>query len=243
MSNAINDNLILICGPAAAGKSASLMNLRDPEGVMYLNCESGKKLPFPNKFRKYTITDPYEIYEAFGAAESNPVIHTIVIDSLTYMMDMFESVHVLTSQNTMNAWSAFQQFFKNLMQQHVAKSSKNVIFTAHTQHLLNENDMVMETKVPVKGALKNNGIESYFSTVLAAKRMPVKKLKDFDNAMLTITEDNEIDGFKYVFQTKLTKDTINERIRAPIGMFKRNETYIDNDVQVVLDHFKTYYEE
>jgi len=101
----------------------------------------------------------------------------------------------------------------------------------------------METKVPVKGALKNNGIESYFSTVLAAKRMPIKKLVDYNNDMLNITEDEEIDGFKYVFQTKLTKDTINERIRAPIGMFKRNETYIDNDVQVVLDHFKTYYEE
>ncbi len=37
----INDNLILLGGKSATGKSASLMNLRDPQGVIYLNCEAG----------------------------------------------------------------------------------------------------------------------------------------------------------------------------------------------------------
>lgn len=37
-----NDNLILIGGESGAGKSASLMNLRNPEGVLYLNCEAGE---------------------------------------------------------------------------------------------------------------------------------------------------------------------------------------------------------
>lgn len=36
----MNDNLVLIGGESAAGKTASLRNLKDPEGVMYLNCES-----------------------------------------------------------------------------------------------------------------------------------------------------------------------------------------------------------
>ena len=35
-----NDNLVLICGESAGGKSASLRNSKNPEGVMYLNCES-----------------------------------------------------------------------------------------------------------------------------------------------------------------------------------------------------------
>ena len=39
MTNMVNDNLILISGPSATGKSASLRNLRDPEGVLYANCE------------------------------------------------------------------------------------------------------------------------------------------------------------------------------------------------------------
>ena len=41
MSKQINDHLVLIAGPSAVGKSASFMNLKNPEGVMYLNCESG----------------------------------------------------------------------------------------------------------------------------------------------------------------------------------------------------------
>lgn len=41
MTTAINDHLVLLCGKSATGKSASLMQLEKPEGVMYLNCESG----------------------------------------------------------------------------------------------------------------------------------------------------------------------------------------------------------
>ena len=59
--------------------------------------------------------------------------------------------------------------------------------------------------------------------------------------MLNITEDEEIDGFKYVFQCRLTKKTVGERIRSPIGLFNRKETYVDNDVQLLLDHINEYY--
>ena len=158
MPQQYNDQLVLLCGKSATGKSTSLMGLKNPEGVMYLNCESGKKLPFKAKFKQYTITDPFQITEAFDAAEGMPEIHTIVIDSLTYLLDMYESNYVLPSANAMQAWGQFAQYFKTLMQQHVAKSTKNVIFTAHTSDTLNEGEMVMETKVPVKGSLKNNGI-------------------------------------------------------------------------------------
>lgn len=41
MTTTVNDNLILIGGKSSAGKSASLMGLANPEGVWYLNCESG----------------------------------------------------------------------------------------------------------------------------------------------------------------------------------------------------------
>ena len=99
----VNDNLVLLVGKSAAGKSASLMNLPNPEGVMYLNCEAGKKLPFRSKFKEFTITDPLQVEEAFEAAEGMSDIHTIVVDSLTYLMDMYESNYVLTSANTMKA--------------------------------------------------------------------------------------------------------------------------------------------
>lgn len=244
MSDDINDLLVLIAGPSAGGKSASLRNLKDQPGVMYLNCEAGKRLPFPNKFKSFNITDPYQILEAFDAAESGkvPGTHTIVVDTLTFMMDMFESVHVINSANTMQAWGNYQQFFKTLMQDKVARSTKRVIFLAHTLDQLNENEMVMETKVPVKGALKNQGIEAYFSCVVYAKKMPTKKLEGYVNDMLTITPEEEALGFKYVFQTKLTKDTVNSRIRSPMGLFTTAETFIDNDAQKLMDHLAAYYQ-
>ena len=129
-----NDNLVLLVGKAANGKSASLRNIKNPEGVLYLNCEAGKKLPFRSKFIERVITDPIKhIPQMFTAAESKPEIHTIVVDSLTYLLDMYESKYVLTLANKMEGWSNFAQFFKYLMQDLVAKSTKNVIFTAHVK--------------------------------------------------------------------------------------------------------------
>jgi hypothetical protein len=216
---AVNDNLVLVVGKSAAGKSASLMGLNNgpnPQGVMYLNCEAGKKLPFRSKFKEYVITDPLQINEAFDAAETMPQIHTIVVDTLTYLLDMFESIYVINSANTMKAW-------------------------AHTAETLNENEMAVETKVPVKGSLKSNGIESYFSLVIASKKLPLKSLKDYGSDLLTVSPEEEALGFKYVYQTKLTKETVNERLRGPMGMFSTKETFIDNDIQLVLNRLHEYY--
>lgn len=239
--NQVNDHLVLVGGKSATGKSASLAQLENPEGVMYLNCESGKRLPFKSKFKQYVITDPLQVVEAFDHAETQDDVHTIVIDSLTYLLDMYESLYVLNSDNTMKAWGNFAQYFKNLMQQKVAASSKRVIFTAHTHDTLNENEMSVETKVPVKGSIKNNGVESYFSVVIATKKVPIKLLKDYQNDLLTITPEEEALGFKYVYQTKVTKDTVNERLRGPLGLFTTKETYIDNNMQLVLNRLKEYY--
>ena len=237
----VNDNLVLIGGKSAAGKSASLMHLKDPEGVMYLNCEAGKKLPFRTNFKQFTITDPHQVYEAFEHAESDPKIHTIVVDTLTYLLEMYESLFIHNSANGQKAWGDFSHYFKMLMQSYVAKSTKNVIFLAHTVDVLNEGEMVMETKVPVKGATKNNGIESFFSCVIGAKKVQLKVLKDYQSDLLTITPEEEALGFKYVYQVKLTKETVNERLRGPLGLFTNNETFIDNNAQLVIDRLKEYY--
>lgn len=236
-----NDNLVLLVGKSATGKSASLMGLSNPESVMYLNCESGKKLPFKAKFKQFTIVDPLQVHEAFAVAEGMPEIHTIVVDTLTYLLDMYESLYVIPSSNGMQAWGQFSQYFKALMQNYVAKSTKNVIFLAHTVDTLNESEMLMETKVPVKGSLKNNGIESYFSVVIGSKKVSLKALKDYKSPLLIVTPEEEALGFKYVFQTKITKDSVSERLRGPLGLFETKETFIDNNMQLVLDRLKEYY--
>lgn len=242
-----NDQLLLVVGYSSTGKSASLRNIRDQEQWLYLNTESGKRLPFKNKFSSHVITDPYQVIDAFKASYESPEETIgfkpkgIIVDSLTFLMDMYESRYVINAANTMTAWGAYQQFFKELMQLHVPLCGIPVIFTAHVKDELDEKAMEMKTSVPIKGSLKNNGIEAYFSTIVACKRVLLKEMEKMTNGMLEITEDEKELGFKHVFQTRLTAKTTGERIRAPMGMFSRQETYIDNDCQKLLDHLTSFY--
>lgn len=127
------------------------------------------------------------------------------------------------------------------MQKYVASSSKKVIFTAHTKSALNEKAMVMETKVPIKGSLANQGVESYFSCIVSTKKVTIDDLAKYQNDLLTYNDREQALGFKYVFQTQITKDTVNERMRSPMGLFDDNETFINNDVTLVLKRLDEYY--
>lgn len=238
-----NTNLVLISGKSSTGKSFSLEGISDPKGVVYLNCENNKRLPFKSKFKELKIVDPLQVYQAFEEVEALPDVHTIVIDTLTYLMDMYESMYVLKASNGMKAWGDYAQFLKVLMSKYVANSTKNIFFLAHTSDVMNESEMTLDTMVKVKGSVMNQGVESFFSTVVSTKKLPIKALKEYQNDLLTITEEEEILQYKYVFQTRLTKDTVNERIRAPVGMWTRQETYIDNNVNHLIKRLHEYYEE
>lgn len=244
MTQNTNDNLVLISGATGTGKSASLRNINNPEGVFYANCESNKKLPFPSKFKQFTITDPYQIFEMFDVAETKPEIHTIIIDSITFLMEMYEAVYVKDAKDGRVAWGNFAHFFKTLMQQYVARSTKNVLMTAHTLATLSEEGDsigVIETKVPIKGSLKNQGIESWFSTVVSTKTVKLKALEPYSSDLLNISEEDGILGYKHCFQTKKTASTTTERMRAPMGMFSVKESFIDNDAQLLLNQLNKYY--
>lgn len=236
-----NDQLVLISGESSAGKSASLRNIRNQEKWLYLNCEAGKRLPFRSKFQAFRVTDPYQVYEAFDHGTNNPDVDGIIVDTITFLMDMFESNYIVGSPNTQKAWGDYAQFYKVLMQQKVTHFAKPTIILGHTKEELDEAAGIMRRSVPVKGSLKNNGVEAYFSTVVSAKRVPLKELKDFDPALLTITEEEQALGFKHIFQTRPTKATVGERIRSPMGLFEPKQTFMDNDAQLLLDHLKAFY--
>lgn len=239
----INDNLVLIGGVSGAGKSACLRNLKDQEGVLYLNCESGKKLPFRNKFISKVITDPYHIFEGFIWAESQPHIHTIVIDSLSFLMDMFVSVHIMNSADSRAQWQAYQEFFKELMQQKVASSTKNVIIITHIAEDLDEEKGIRTEQAVVKGGLKGTGVEAYFSLNVTARAMPIKELEKHPSEYLNITDDERDVGYKHVFQVRKTKETTGSRIRGPMGLFPQGTVYTDNCAQMLLDVVHDFYKE
>lgn len=236
-----NDYLILVSGKSASGKSASLRNLKDHNTILYANCESGKKLPFKNKFKyNLTITNPNQISQVFAKANEDDEIKVVIFDTLTFLLDMYVSQFVRNAPDGRAAWGDFAEYFRNMMQQQVATCKKTVIFLAHTLDVYNEATLNMESYVPVPGSLKNQGVEAWFSLVVSTKKIRIDdELKD--NALMTITPRERAVGYKHVFQTQITKETTGERIRGPMGMFEEDEIYMDNDLQLLIDRLHNYY--
>lgn len=80
-----------------------------------------------------------------------------------------------------------------------------------------------------------------FSTIVTARKISMSDLENYKNNLLTVTEEEEALGFKYVYQTKITKDTVHHRIRSSMGMWDTQETFINNDANLLLDRLHQYY--
>lgn len=236
------DHLVLIGGLSGAGKSASLRNIKNQEKWVYLGTEAGKKLPFRNKFNTVNITDPLDVIDYFdNCIENQEEVEGIIIDTVSFLMEQFESQYVLTSANTMKAWGDYNQFFKKIMQQKVAKFGKPVVILTHIREDIDETTAEKVVSAPIKGALRGTGIEAFFSTIVNTKKVSIKELEKYNSDLLEITEEDRALGYKHVFQTRITKSTIGEKIRSPMGMFSISQTYMDNDAQKLLDHLNEFY--
>ena len=236
----MNNRIALIMGPPSSGKTASLRNIRNPEGVVYFNFD-GKGLPFKSKFKEVFIEDVADTLDYLNEVRETDKVHTIIIDTLTFMMKLYENQYVVNSPNTMRAWGDYGQFYVQVMHK-LKASGKNVIVLAHEDKVMNESEMILETKVPVKGAVGKLGVEADFEVVLSSKKIPLKKL-EYVGKVDTLQPEpmDEVLGFKYVFQTMIDKDTVTEKMRSPMGMWKYpEEKYINNDVQLVIDRLNEY---
>jgi len=235
-----NNHIVLVMGKPSTGKSTSLMNLENPEGVVYLNTDL-KALPFKSEFQVLNITDAMDIHQAIHEIEEMDNVHTVVLDTITFLMDQFEQQYVNTSTNTQQAWGQYAQFYKQFI--HAIKSSnKNYIILAHEKEVLNEKEMSMDVKVPVKGSVGHTGVEADFTTIISTKKLPLKKLEENQNDLFSVTPREEALGFKHVFQTYLDKDTINEKMRSAMGLWDDSEKYIDNDINLVINRLHEYYD-
>ena len=98
----------------------------------------------------------------------------VISDAVKYIgaddkdLDLFESQYIVGSANTMKAWGDYNQFFKTLLQDRVIRFGKPVIFIAHVKDEYDEKNMETKTAVPVKGALKGNGVEALTNSALLA---------------------------------------------------------------------------
>ena len=237
----MSEQLILVEGLSSGGKSSSLQGLTNPDRAIYLNCEN-KRMPFrPELKNRYNIVDPFQVYEGIEYADKQSNIDDVIIDTLDFLMIMFETNIIKKAVNSQKAWGDYFTFFQELMQVRVANSTKRFIFLAHAYTMLDEESMTKATTVPVKGALRNIGVESFFTTVIFAKQVPLRLVEPYSNKLLNISDDDKERGVKYVFQTRMTKESMGEKIRSPQGMWDKSETFIDNNMQHVLDRLAAYY--
>lgn len=231
--------MVLISGKTGTGKTASLRNIRDQKGLWYLNFDAGKDLPFKNEFVTAVMDDPKEIATVLEKAEKSPTCHTVVIDTLSMALTMFVNRHVLTADNVQKEWGEYARWFQNLMNGPVAKSTKNLIFLTHTTNVTNE-DRITEIVAAAPGKRLNlEGIEAFFTTVVSTKKLPIGELTGHDNPHLNITETEKKRGVKHVYQTDVIGDTNNERMKSGgMSIWSFEETFIDNDLQIVIDRLR-----
>ena len=234
-----NKNLILIMGPPNTGKSTSLRNLKQ-ETMVYLNSDL-KEIPFKSKFlSNVEVADALHVLSFIQDIEANPAVSGAVLDTLTFLMGMYERQYVANSPNGLKAWGEYGNFYRDLI--HAIKSgTKDYAILAHEDVVLDEQAGIMVSKVPVKGSVGKIGVEADFTTILSTKQIPVKKLIGYENELLTITDEEKEDGVKYVFCTRVTKETVGGKMRSAVGLWSRNELYIDNDLDLVFKRLKQYY--
>lgn len=237
-----NKNVVLIMGKPNTGKSASLRNLPQ-ESMVYLNADL-KETPFRDKFMaSMELANAKDVLDFIGQIEGEESVTGAVLDTITFLMQMYERQYVAPFAGTktgQTAWGDYGNFYREFI--HAIKSgTKDYVILAHEDESLNEQAMCMESRVPIKGAVGKVGVEADFTTILRSMQVPISKLKGIENDLLTITPEEEEDGVKYVFQTRITKETAGSKMRSAMGLWKRNELFIDNDVNLVQKRLREFY--
>lgn len=237
-----NKNIVMVMGRPNTGKSTSLRNLNQ-KSMVYLNADL-KETPFKDNFMSSVeIADAVNVLDLIAEIESVPEVTGAVLDTITFLMSMYERQYVSPlagSKQGQSAWGDYGNFYREVI--HAIKSgTKDYAVLAHEDISLNEQAMCMESRVPIKGAVGKIGVEADFTTILACMQIPVKKLEGHENDLLTITDEEKEDGVKYVFTTRITKETAGGKMRSAMGLWKRNELFIDNDLDLVFKRLKEYY--
>jgi len=155
-----NNNIVLITGEANSGKSTSLMFFDDPEKIMYLNTDK-KDLPFPHKFKKdIMLSHPEKIISYIQQIEKQEKVTGVVLDTVTFLMNMYERMCVRTAADGRAAWGDYAAFYGDFIDQ-IKSGTKDYAILAHEDKVYNEDTMSFKSKIPVKGAVGKIGVEFF----------------------------------------------------------------------------------
>lgn len=204
---------VLIMGRSGSGKSASLRNVSETMFVINVN---RKPLPFKNNENlKVMNCDEYlKIKGALKAAYEKGIKLAVIDDAGYLMTGKFMAGHRQAKGNSQfDLYNEIADNFYSLIK-FISDDLPEDMIVYVTMHE-EKNDMG-ESKPKTIGKLLDDKVcvEGMFTIVLHAMKL---------------------DG-KYVFATNTDGLDVT---KSPIGMFE--ETYIDNDIQLVTQKIKEYY--
>lgn len=152
-----NKFIVLVMGKPNTGKTTSLRNLPQ-ESMVYLNTDL-KEIPFRDRFMSSVeVADAYDIHSYIEEIENTPEVTGAVLDTLTFLMSMYERQYVINAANTQKAWGDYGNFYRDFIH-NIKAGSKHYVIMAHEETILNEQSMNLESKVPVKGAVGKVGVK------------------------------------------------------------------------------------
>ncbi len=217
------DKTLLIVGDTGTGKTTSMEDL-PLKHTIYINVD-GKMLPFRAKslYKHVNLESTEQLINGMIAAEDDPQVEFVVVDTLTFLGDMFYTEHIEHASNGMAGWAAYKSYINKVLNM-AKKSSKHYVFLAHAQDVYDEKEMITKSFGKIQGSLKGGGLEQHFTFVLYSQ---------------VVKGD---DGMpKYVFQTNKSKQNMGVSAKTPRGIF--TEPYTEaNSIREVFHAIDTYYE-
>lgn len=216
------DKTILIVGSTGTGKTSALRNL-PLDKTIYVNVDK-KMLPFKAKdlYKNVVLENTAQLINGMDAAEEDENVEYIVIDTLTFLGDLYFTEHVENSSNGMKAWGDYKSYLNKVI--NMAKASKkHYIFLAHDKSTYDEKEMVTKTFAKIQGSLSGGGIEANFTFVL-----------------YTAVLQNQDRTPKYVFQVNKSAQALDVSAKTPFGVFEEPYTE-DNDIMHVFQQIEAFY--
>ncbi len=218
----MNKKMILIVGPTSTGKTTSLRNLPlERSAYIDIDRKSIKGFKDMDKFKEWVKLDYIDhLIPGLIGLEADPDCDYIIIDTLSFGLDMFVAQHIDTAADTRAAWGEYKKWYKELIH-HIKTSKKSYIILMHDKSIFNEESMEVKTTAYAQGSISGK-IEADFAVVAYTHKY--------------VNED----GLPaYGFLVGPTKETIALSAKAPMGMF--NEPLVpDNDILTLFKAIEEY---
>ena len=217
-----NKKMLLLVGGTGTGKTTSLRNLnKDRTAYIDFDRKAIKAFKDMDKFREWVKIDFVDhLIPGLTGLEADSDCDTIVIDTLSFALDMFVAQHIDTAADTRAAWGDYKRFYKDMIN-HVKTSKKSFIFMTHPKTVYNEQEMESKTYAYAQGSIAGK-MEGDFAVVIYTR----KYLNQ--------------DGLpSFGFSVNLTKETLHTSVKTPFGMFGE-PTLDDNDIMEVFKAIEEY---